>query len=179
MKTIYLFILILVSGICMAQTNENLLANIKKKYSEINKNIFTFTVKETESDQNSLEGGYIKGFYKDSLIQLIIEEDFGETFKQRIEYYFADNQFIFVLEQFHKYNVPAAITKEQALKEGYTEWFDPKKTKISSKRFYFANQTLIRWINEKNVIEKNEKKKFSLKQQEIIDRVNTIKNLLK
>jgi translation elongation factor EF-Ts len=178
MKLIYFFILLLITGNGTAQGNKKVLAAIKSNCAIINKNIAAYRVKEVGSDE-AAEGSYIKGYYKGAVIQLIIQEDFNESARHKIKYYFKNNQLIFAGYKHYNYNVPYMVTKEAAIKEGSTEWFDPKKTKLVTKRIYVSRQKIIYWSNGKNGIEKYGKQKYLKEQAVIIGRVNTILKLLK
>jgi hypothetical protein len=178
MKSIYFFILFFVTKICTAQTNNNILATIKNNCAAINKNIANYTVTEIDSDV-AAEGSYIKGYYKSGVIQFITQEDFNESAKHKIKYYFKNNQLIFADYKHYNYNVPYMVTKESAIKGGSAEWFDPKKTKLIIKKIYFSQQKIIYWSNGKNSAEKYNKQKYLKEQAAISNRVKTILNLLK
>jgi cytochrome oxidase Cu insertion factor (SCO1/SenC/PrrC family) len=178
MKGVYFFILLFIYCSCEAQTNKNTLTAMKNNCAIINKNIADFTLKEISSDE-AAEGSYIKGYYKNGVIQYIIQEDFNENAKHKIKYYFKNNQLIFAYYKHYNYNMPYMVTKESAIKEGSTEWYDPKKTKIVTKRIYFSQQRIIYWINGKNSVKKYSKQKYLNEQAVVIRRVNTILSLLK
>ncbi len=178
MKSIYFFILFFVTGKCTAQANKNTLVAIKNNCAVIDKNIWGYTVKEIGSDE-AAEGSYIKAYYKSGVIQFIMQQDFNESAKHKIKYYFKNHQLIFADYKHYNYNMPYMVTKEIAIKEGSTEWFDPKKTKIFIKKVYFAQQKIIYWSNGKNSVEKYSRQKYLKEQAVISRRVNTILKLLK
>ncbi len=123
---------------------------IKTKCELINKNLKNFSRKTIEDAGQSADGGTITAYYERSKLQRITAEYFGESGKNNSDYYFDDGVLIFVVEKDFKYNRPYYYDKKAAQENDDTEWYDNKKTKIETNRFYFNNGILFKWVNAAN-----------------------------
>ena len=63
------------------------------------------------------------------------------------EFYYQNKSLIFAFYKSHQYNVPFYVTPE-VTKDASGITFDPKKTKITEDRHYFAKGKMVRWIDE-------------------------------
>ena len=79
----------------------------------------------------SAEGGELTAYLKDSSVRKLSAKFLGETGKALMEYYFWDDQLIFVLRVESHYTKPMSGVV---------------KTK-TEERFYFADGSLIRWLD--------------------------------
>ena len=138
----------------------NSISDIKKQFMMINNNLSSYTKNRIKIDGISSEGA-VADIYKNSagLIELIKLKVFGEMGKSEDDYYFYDNKLIFVYQVDYTYNAPM-----------YAEgMFDEKKTKISRNRFYFINQKMVKWLNNKLEKVSPTSKKFKEKEKGILN----------
>lgn len=117
--------------------------------SEIKENtnayIAQFLPKMNWTDQKSFdlfestEGGVLTIFFVGEEIIKMTEENYGETGFQINEYYFKNEQLVYVSEQFVRYNVPY-----------YMDEYDPTLDQFYEDISYFDNSLLIdRVVSEK------------------------------
>ena len=109
---------------------EEKVKSIRAHYSEIESSLKRLTQVKREVLDESTEGGELIGYIKDSSLRKIRATVYGEMGKTLKEYYFWDNQLIFVLRITSRYNKPLSGVV---------------KTK-TEERFYFADGSLIRWL---------------------------------
>ena len=132
------------------------IASIRQAYEQTHNNLCKFKTTEFDAGENSSEGVEAKAFRdKDGQIKLIKTIIYGEMGKNTREYYYANNQLIFVLDSNQTYNAPMYLDDAQAKAAG-VEPFDPTKTTTTENRYYFKNNQLIRWLDpQKKAIASN------------------------
>jgi hypothetical protein len=113
---------------------EEKVKTIRAHYSEIEGSLKNCKQVKRDLPGESTEGGELTAYLKDSSIRKLSAKFFGESGKALMEYYFWDNQLIFVLRVESHYTKPMSGVV---------------KTK-TEERFYFADGTLIRWLDAKN-----------------------------
>jgi hypothetical protein len=134
MKKLFIIICLLgMAGLARAADSsvEEKVKSIRAHYSEIESSLKRLTRVKREVLDESTEGGELIGYIKDSSLRKIRATFYGEMGKTLKEYYFWDNQLIFVLRVTFRYNKPLSGVV---------------KTK-TEERFYFADGSLIRWLD--------------------------------
>jgi hypothetical protein len=107
--------------------------SIRAHYASINKNIKRYRKVEKDADGYSTEGGTITAYFDGDSIKKIAGHFYGEIGRADEDYYYWDDQLIFVFRKESTYDRPLS-GKVVATKES---------------RFYFENGRMIRWLNEK------------------------------
>lgn len=132
--------------------------DIRKEYASIRNDLpdYHITVKNLEGF--SAEGGEAI-VYKDSdnLVKMIKLSHFGEMGKSVEEYYFENNKLFFIYEVNYNYNAPA-----------YLAQYDEKKTQVTKERFYFIDDSMVRWLNKDHPVE-YKSRQFLEKEKSIYD----------
>lgn len=146
-----LFLLLCITFSSCKKKTEDILADIARKYSEINTKQKDLKSKRVD-DITSAGGGAITGYYKDDEVKKIVSEHFTDSCRTFTEYYFDDGMLIFVLAQNYIYNCPMSYTEEVAKRNNDTVWYDDKKTRLETSRFYFSKNKLIKWADPENDI---------------------------
>jgi hypothetical protein len=113
---------------------EEKVKTIRAHYSEIEGSLKSCKQVKRDLPGESAEGGELTAHLKDSSIRKLSAKFFGESGKALMEYYFWDNQLIFVLRVDSHYTKPMSGVV---------------KTK-TEERFYFAHGSLIRWLDAQN-----------------------------
>jgi hypothetical protein len=143
-KTILIFFLALSIGsaiIAQSSKTETIISNIRKEFTTINAKQSSYQMKESEVEGLSTEGGKIKKYYDSTVLKKAILTLYGESGQMIVEYYFSHNQLIFAFEK----------------NESYDRLVHQGKVKVVStteNRFYFDKQKLIRWIQDKKIMDK-------------------------
>jgi hypothetical protein len=113
---------------------EEKIKSIRAKHAEIEKPLKDCRQVKRDLPGESTEGGELTGYFDESNLRKLSAKFFGETGKALEEYYFAENQLIFVLRVESHYTKPmSGVTKNK-----------------TEQRFYFADGKLIRWLNPDN-----------------------------
>lgn len=142
---------------------EELIADIRKKFGEINQNSASYETRSTELTAESTEGGELKSFYQNGELKKAVASYFGEMGKLTEEYYFSEGQVFFIFTQQYTYDKPITV-------EG------SKVTKTDENRYYFHDHKLIRWLDPKK--EKVDKSNFNQQESEILQKVEALKDKL-
>lgn len=159
----------------LTESEENeIVIDIRKKFTEIENNCKT-SYKRTSKDLNdySTEGGSVSVFSDKDQIRKAKTIFYGETGKAITEYYFWDNKVFFIFRQNYRYNSSIYITEDT--EEGF-EAYDENKTKIYEDRYYFLNETLVRWIDENKEKIDRYSSSFNEKQKAILEDIEFIKS---
>lgn len=175
-------LVLLCLALCLALpawADDAAIEKIRQSYNEIHKSLPTLKKTEFESDLQSTEG--VQAFkYQDrqGQIKLIQIQAFGEMGKSIDEYYYQNQQVVFVLATTHQYNMPIYIDAKQA-KELGMEGFDPKKTKVLENRYYFNQGQLIRWIDENKQAVKTSDARFKAEGKKVLAESQNLLNKAK
>ena len=107
--------------------------SIRKQYAAINKQARRYRKVKKELSGFSLEGGELTAYFNGPAIVKIVANHYGESGKALEEYYYRNGKLIFVLRRDQQYDQPMS----------------GKVVRTQESRFYFQNDRLIRWLNEK------------------------------
>ena len=119
------------NGLAAAQTADPIAA-IRQHYSDINRKVPTYKKVKKNLSGYSAEGGTLVAYFHGPSIMKMTAVYFGETGRASEEYYYWNGKLIFV---FHK-------------EERYDKPLSGKVVSTKENRFYFANDNLIKWIDE-------------------------------
>ena len=155
------------------------ISHIRSEYQNIQKALPAMKAESIPLSEYSTEGGEAKAYRdKKGDIRLLKVELFFESGKVFEEFYFENNELIFAFYQRHHYNVPFYVTPEAAKDAGGVA-FDPKKTKITEDRNYFAKGKMIRWLDEEKKEVNAASKEFDEREKEIFKFLNEILPMFK
>jgi hypothetical protein len=128
---------------------EEIMADIKKNYTAINNKLKDYKPRRVDDLTNKAQGS-ITGYYRDEEVKKIIGEHFTDSSRTFSEYYFDDGMVILIIKQHFIYNKPASYTEEKARANNDSVWYDDKKTRLETSRFYFHKNKLIKWVRPDN-----------------------------
>jgi hypothetical protein len=106
--------------------------SIRQQYAIINKGMAGYKTVKKQLSGFSAEGGELIAYFEGQSIMLITATYYGEMGKTVEEYYYWRERPIFVLRTELRYD----------------KSFSSKVVRTTDSRFYFANNRLIRWIDE-------------------------------
>ncbi len=126
------------------QKDVDIIADIKKKTDEVNKNLKDYKQKRAD-DLTTSAKGTITGYYREEEVKKIVSERYTNQDRTFSEYYFDDGMLIGIVKQDFSYNRPVSYTEEDAKANNDSEWYDDKKTRLEINYFYFSKNKLIKW----------------------------------
>lgn len=132
---------------------EDPIASIRQHYAEINRSAAKYKKVKKELSGFSTEGGQMAAYFDGPSIMKIAATFFGESGKAAEDYYYWDNQLIFVLRTDYRYSKPLS----------------GKVVRTTVDRFYFSNDNLIRWIDENGKQVASETSEYQDKQKDYLD----------
>lgn len=104
---------------------------IRAHYAEIERDLKDCRQVKRDLPEESTEGGQLTAYLKDSSVRKLSANFFGEMGRTLMEYYFWDSQLIFVLRVESRYTkILSGVVKSK-----------------TEERFYFADGSLIRWLD--------------------------------
>jgi hypothetical protein len=107
---------------------------IRAKYAEIENELKGYRQVKRDLPDESAEGGQLTAYFKGATLRKLSARFFGETGKALEEYYFVENELIFVLRVDTRYTKPnSGVVRNK-----------------TEQRFYFVGGKLIRWLNPDN-----------------------------
>ena len=104
---------------------------IRRQYAAINKRVARYRKVKKELSGFSLEGGELVAYFDGPAIVKLVANYYGESGQALEEYYFQNEQLIFVFRKESTYNRPLS----------------GKVVHTDEDRFYFANDRLLQWLN--------------------------------
>jgi asparagine N-glycosylation enzyme membrane subunit Stt3 len=104
---------------------------IRARYTAINKNLAKYRALKKELSGFSTEGGELTAYFDGPRLVKIATTNNGETNSFFEEFYYSNDELIFVYRKQEIYDEPMS-----------------KVVKTKESRFYFSGGKLIRWINE-------------------------------
>jgi hypothetical protein len=115
-------------------SEEDIIADIKKQFTEINQSTNSYDVNVVEILGESTEGGELKSYTQNGELKKMVVSYFGEMGKLVEEYYFFKEQLFFAFIQRYSYDKPIYVEHS-------------KVEKIEEERYYFHKDKLVRWLN--------------------------------
>jgi len=152
--------------VLQAQNENDPIKEIKDEFSLINKKLKDYKLVEKEANEESTEGGSMKGYYENEQLRLLHCEFFGEMGKITEDYYYKDNQLFFVYTIKTDYSAPIYVEES---------------TEIATEenRYYIDNEKLIRWLGKDKKEVKNGSEAFKMAELNIKTESNRVLNLFK
>lgn len=111
---------------------EDPIATIRAQFASINKSAGKYKKVKKELTGFSLEGGELVAYFDGAKLMKIVANHYGESGKGLDEFYYWDDQLIFIYRKDSTYDRPGS----------------GKVVRTRENRFYFNNGRLIRWIGE-------------------------------
>lgn len=151
--TIFLLALLVLSahGSAKAQS-EPAIETIRLHYGEINRKAPTYRKINKNLSGFSAEGGELAVYFQGASIMKIVATFFGEAGRTAEEYYYWDGKLIFVFRKESRYGKPLS----------------GKVVSTAENRFYFANDKMIRWIDENRKKVPSDSEEYREKQGEYL-----------
>lgn len=134
--------------------------SIRKQYASTNKQARKYRKVKKELSGFSLEGGELTAYFDGPAIVKIAATYYGESGRAFEEYYYRDGKLIFAFRRDQQYDKPLS----------------GKVARTQESRFYFQNDRLIRWLNEKGRQVAPGAAEFQQKQDEYLETSNKFLN---
>jgi hypothetical protein len=142
--------------------------NIRQTYTQIHSSLPSLKASEFESGLQSTEGVQaVKHQDQQGKIKLIKLTVFGEMGNNLSEYYYQDQQVVFVLTSERRYNAPIYLNATKAKELGIAA-FDPKKTTLTENRYYFKAEQLLRWLDNNKYPIKSSEPRFKREAKRVL-----------
>ena len=126
---------------------------IRSQYASINRNVRRYKKVKKELSGYSTEGGTMEAYVDGASVKKIVAHFYGETGRADEEYYFWNDQLIFVFRKDSTYSRPLS----------------GKVVSTKENRFYFNNGHMIRWLNESGKQVPSSNSGYSEKQNEYLE----------
>ena len=104
---------------------------IRSRYEKVERALKDCKQVKRDLPGESAEGGELTGYFSGGSLRKLVAKFYGETGQAREEYYFWDDQLFFVLRVESRYDKPLS----------------GNVVRKSEERFYFTDDTLIRWLD--------------------------------
>lgn len=114
------------------QTDQTAIASIRQQYAAINKRLRRYQKVKKELSGFSLEGGNLVAYFDGPSVVKMVANHYGEGGSAFEEYYYSGGKLIFLFRKDQSYDRPLS----------------GKVVRTEQARFYFANDRLIRWLDE-------------------------------
>jgi hypothetical protein len=105
---------------------------IREQYATINKSAARYKSVKKDLSGFSAEGGTLVAYFDGPKLMKIVASHYGESGKAVEEYYYWDDQLIFVYRKDSNYDKPGS----------------QKVVRTAENRFYFSNDRLVRWLDK-------------------------------
>lgn len=155
-KIFFLLVLLILCAVSTAAQNKKQFLSVDNEIIKIQKSAGQFRVKTSELPEISSEGATTKGFYDRNQIRKTAIEIFGEMGKVSAEFFYQNGKLIYVSR------------KELS----YDQTFG-KVIKTNRQKLYFANDKLIRLIDNGKSVSKATAK-FTEQEQQTLELANKI-----
>ena len=129
------------------------IGTIRSHYTAINKNASRYRRVKKELSGYSAEGGELEAYFDGDSIKKIVATHFGESGKAVEEFYYWDDQLIFIFRKDFHYDKPLS----------------GKTVSTEENRFYFNNDQLIKWLRGKRKQIKSDQSEYGEKQREYLE----------
>ncbi|HEX8096459.1 MAG TPA: hypothetical protein VF507_00425 [Pyrinomonadaceae bacterium] len=126
---------------------------IRAHYATINKGVARYRKVKKDLSGYSTEGGTLEAYFDGASVKKIVATFYGEGGKAVEEYYYWDDQLIFVYRKESRYSAPSS----------------GKVVSATEDRFYFNGGRLIRWVEGKGKQVAPDKSEYGEKQKEYLE----------
>ena len=126
---------------------------IRSHYATINKKLSRYRKVKKELSGMSAEGGALEAYLEGDSIRKIVATHYGEMGKAVEEFYYWDDQLIFVFRRDSQYDKPLS----------------GKIVSNKENRFYFKDNQLIRWVGENGKQITSKQPEYGEKQREYLE----------
>lgn len=150
-RFIFLLTTLFITQILAAQSADSLVNDIQLRARSINDQLSSCDTIFLSSWEKSSEGISVMGYVNRRDIRLICVTWFGAIGKKEMYYYFSQNKLICALEKNSVYNRPINWDQNKAIENGDSEYYDPLKTQVSQKQYYFSKERLFRLVDADQV----------------------------
>ncbi len=140
-------ITVFITHILIAQSADSLMNEIQIKARAINQQRTSYDSIVIRSWEKTTEGVSVMGYLEKKDIKLIFVTWAGETGKKEMYYYFFQGRLIYAFQRDYAYNRPITWDQNKAIENGDKEYYDPLKTKIARKQYYFSREKLFRTMD--------------------------------
>lgn len=135
--------------------SEAQISSIRAQYAAINKRAGRHRKVKKELSGFSLEGGQLIAHFDGPAIVKLVANHYGEMGRTVEEYYYSNGKLIFVFEKVLNYNKPMG-----------------KVVRTTENRYYFNNDQLIRWLDEKGKQADTSSEDARSKQKDLLENSN-------
>lgn len=129
------------------------IAPIRQHYVQINRSAAGYRKVKKDLSGFSAEGGVLVAYFNGLNIMKIRATFYGESGKAAEDYYYWEGKLIFVLRTDYAYSKPLS----------------GKVVRTEESRFYFNDDKLIRWLDERGKQVASETSEYTEKQKEYLD----------
>lgn len=137
-----------------ADSTAQSIIDARTHYAQIERNLKNYKRIQTDFSGQSAEGGTFVVYFHQGVPRKIVAHFYGETGNLRDDYYFWNGRLFFVLETRVRYDKPLGKEKRRV-----------------HERLYFADEKLIRWIDEKGKARRRDDKWFLRSESETLQNV--------
>jgi hypothetical protein len=145
-----------------AQNEEEIVKDIREKFTTVNTNLKSYEVKEYDLSGESTEGGALTAYSVDGNIVLLRAKYFGEMGNTTEEYYFYNNELYFSYWLTENYDMPVYMA-------------DAKVISKDEDRYYFNKQKMIRWLGKDKVKKDKNSQKFKDFEKIVLENADKLK----
>ncbi|MDW3192772.1 MAG: hypothetical protein R8G66_10415 [Cytophagales bacterium] len=125
------------------QSFEQQIGVIEKYCKKIDKNLTAFSIQEMRGFEFSNQGNEATKFFDNQALVKVDAADFTKEFRQERAFYLRKGELLMIAEVYYKYNAPIDQDEGRARMMGLKKWYDPEKTRKTTKVYYFQNDELI------------------------------------
>jgi len=136
-----------------AHGSPDAIETIRSRYAAINKNLQRYRKVKKELEGYSAEGGSLEAYFDGDSIRKIVATHYGESGRALEEFYFWDDQLIFVFRKDFQYDKPLS----------------GRVSSSKENRFYFDKNMLIRWIGDGGKQVSSNQSEYGEKQREYLE----------
>ncbi len=147
----------------------DLILQIRNEYNLIQTNLPSYSLETMDLYKYSSDGEilHIARDEKGEIRRLSLDL-YGETGKRKYEFYLKEDSLFFAYVEDYEYNVPYYVDSTLALELG-SEPFNPEKTTVLEDRYYFHDDSLIKWIDSKSITRVRASEEFEQAEKRILE----------
>lgn len=165
--------------LCISSCKEDDPGDVIKEYKKISQHLSEYSHKTIDLTGITEIGGTMTGYFKDKSLKMVAVEVFADTGRNYTEFYFSDDNLLFVLREDFSYNRPYHYTEERARANNDTVWYDDKKTVMKTARYYFKDERMMKWVDERGRDISDDSREFAFEEKKMFSDAKRLQKMMK
>jgi hypothetical protein len=171
-------ITVLILALFLGSCSENDTTGTQKQVKNINEHLSTFKHKTLDLTGRTELNGSITGYFNDDELAMANVTTYSDLGRKVESYYFDGKDLIAVQKEEFTYNKPQYFTREMAVENGDSVWYDDAKTVLKATWHYFYDGRMVRWLEPGGKVVPENDRRYQFQSGTLLNDAEKLKKML-